>query len=84
MTLVLEQWFPILGPQMVLDFQNPTPLVLLVRVSGNCGPKTSGDPRMGTTVLENDYVTVSMESPPMVQEKEEKNIIAETMCKLHL
>ena len=50
---VLEQWSPTLGLQMFLDFnsQKSWPAEAVVKVSGSCSPRTSGDPRLGTTAL---------------------------------
>ena len=50
----VEQWFPTLGPQMFLDLnsQKPWPAQLMVKASGSFSPRTSGDPRLGTTNTE--------------------------------
>ena len=49
---LLDQWFWNWGPQMFLDcnFQKPSPLAMLARISGS--PRTSGEPSLRTTVLD--------------------------------
>ena len=51
---ILHQWSPTLGLQMFLDFnsQKSWPAEVVVKASGSCSPRTSGDPRLETTVLE--------------------------------
>ena len=50
----LSQWSPTLGLQMFLDFnsQKSWPAEVVVNASGSCSPRTSGGPRLRTTVLE--------------------------------
>ena len=60
----LHQWSPTLGLRMFLDYnsQKPSPPPLLARISGSWCPRTSGGPRLGTTVLQDQirwYSTVS-------------------------
>ena len=49
----LKQCFLTLGPQMFFDCnsQKPSPLAVLARISGNCSPRTSGGPSLGTTAI---------------------------------
>ena len=53
---VLKQWYPILGPQIFLDYnsQKSWPAQLVVKASGSFNPRTSGDPRLGTTILDHN------------------------------
>ena len=83
----LRHWFLILGPQMFLhqNSQKPSLLGMPARVSGSCSPKTSGEPRLGTTGLRYgaSFGWVQFPDRPMSLDKQGKPLYSGTSA-LHL
>lgn len=57
----VAQWFPTLGPRCywTKHSQEPSQLPILVRISGNTSPRTSGDPWWGTMDVEHHIFPVT-------------------------
>ena len=64
---IIDQWFSNQGPQMFLDCNSQKSWLAqqVVKASGNCSPRTSGDPSLKTTVIDHVRLFIPIISLPL-------------------